>query len=416
MFTHAVRQWLRAFSQTLSQGRGAARRHSRRPQFEELEGRLVMTAHLGLTSNILRNLGPSWTTVVVQPAANSPAVSNLAGAFKGTIATPPAVSSPAVGSLAETYKGTIFNGGPAVSATYDPDNGSLWVTGTYQDDRIRVVESGGRFRVERYDIYPYQVGDPAFFRGTYRVISIQTPGGPAESLDATSVRKVQVYGTGGNDTLTFEHDTLGLSPQGLAEAAERQRSDEAKGLPPRLQVELFGGGGNDHLEVLSQGDPILAAVSLYGESGDDTLTGGRGDDRLNGGSGNDTLVGGEGNDTLLGNSGRDTLYGDRGRDHLDGGDGSDTLVGGPKADARDQLYGGRGADRFFNVFFYGTIEDYEGDFNSAEDKHEWTAYSANRYRVPDSMNGYNSPGVPSPNGPENPKAGDPTPISSGGRP
>ncbi len=58
---------------------------------------------------------------------------------------------------------------------------------------------------------------------------------------------------------------------------------------------------------------------LYGEAGQDTLTGGGGNDILQGGVGIDTLRGGPGNDLL---------YGQDTEDLMDGQDGSDTLFGG----------------------------------------------------------------------------------------
>ncbi|MGH6737312.1 MAG: calcium-binding protein [Methyloceanibacter sp.] len=48
-----------------------------------------------------------------------------------------------------------------------------------------------------------------------------------------------------------------------------------------------------------------AAVQVFGEAGNDTLTGGKGNDRLNGGDGNDALTGHRGKDTLIGGDDRD---------------------------------------------------------------------------------------------------------------
>lgn len=67
------------------------------------------------------------------------------------------------------------------------------------------------------------------------------------------------------------------------------------------KVVIMGGGGNDNISV--QGTtPAGTVIELYGEAGDDTLTGG--------GNTNDLLVGGLGNDTLNGADGNDQLYGD----------------------------------------------------------------------------------------------------------
>ena len=54
--------------------------------------------------------------------------------------------------------------------------------------------------------------------------------------------------------------------------------------------------------------------AVFGDGGNDQLTGGADDDRLNGGSGNDSLAGGAGDDVLRGSTGVDVLTGGVGRD------------------------------------------------------------------------------------------------------
>jgi Ca2+-binding RTX toxin-like protein len=72
------------------------------------------------------------------------------------------------------------------------------------------------------------------------------------------------------------------------------------------QARLNGNGGDDIIigDIVDQ---------LFGQDGNDTLTGGQ------------FLRGGIGNDTLRGQSGNDTLIGDEGFDTLDGGTGFDDL-------------------------------------------------------------------------------------------
>lgn len=55
-------------------------------------------------------------------------------------------------------------------------------------------------------------------------------------------------------------------------------------------------------------------ITLYGDGGNDNLTGGMGDDMLFGGAGNDTLNGNDGDDILDGGEGDDFLYGGLGND------------------------------------------------------------------------------------------------------
>ena len=102
-----------------------------------------------------------------------------------------------------------------------------------------------------------------------------------------------------------------------------------------------------------EGDNVVAAESLVGGSGDDTLTGGPlagtmsglgGNDTLNGGDGTDILSGGPGNDTIDGQGGNDTVNGGTEGDILTGGSGNDTVAGGSGDDAIDIQDGVAGND------------------------------------------------------------------------
>ncbi|MFT3788217.1 MAG: C2 family cysteine protease [Tepidisphaeraceae bacterium] len=107
---------------------------------------------------------------------------------------------------------------------------------------------------------------------------------------------------------------------------------------------LVGNGGNDTLVGLAGNDTLIGAAgndSLLGGVGDDSIDGGDGNDVLNGDVGNDTLSGGAGNDTLTGLAGTDSLLGGSGNDVLNGGTENDTLDGGAND---DRLDGGLGAD------------------------------------------------------------------------
>src|SRR5207248_666469 len=89
-----------------------------------------------------------------------------------------------------------------------------------------------------------------------------------------------------------------------------------------------------------------AAVSVFGQAGNDTITldeanGPLPKALLFGGAGNDVLTGGSGNDQLFGEAGSDTLLGKGGNDLLFGGAGNDVLVGGGSS---DQSFGQAGND------------------------------------------------------------------------
>jgi hypothetical protein len=106
---------------------------------------------------------------------------------------------------------------------------------------------------------------------------------------------------------------------------------------PFSRVALFGGAGNDHLEVE---DRVTVPAWLSGGSGDDHLQaggglsllfGGTGNDHLEGGKGGSVLVGGDGDDHLNGGAGRNILIGGRCTDHLNANSGDDILIGGSTA-------------------------------------------------------------------------------------
>ena len=65
------------------------------------------------------------------------------------------------------------------------------------------------------------------------------------------------------------------------------------------KVVIMGGGGDDNLSVHGS-TPAGTVIELFGEAGNDTLSGGNNTELLVGGAGDDTLNGGNGNDTLYG--------------------------------------------------------------------------------------------------------------------
>jgi len=107
-----------------------------------------------------------------------------------------------------------------------------------------------------------------------------------------------VLGAGSGD------DTLA----GILQLRGTQADDRLIGMPfgklSEFGVSIWGDTGNDSIAGTSQADRLLGGV------GNDQLTGYSGADRLTGGSGNDRIAGGEGNDILFGGAGRDLLIGD----------------------------------------------------------------------------------------------------------
>jgi Ca2+-binding RTX toxin-like protein len=133
------------------------------------------------------------------------------------------------------------------------------------------------------------------------------------------------------------------------------------GTPERDTV--LGGGGSDAMTGGGGDDCLRGGAgndNVAGEAGNDNVGGGDGDDQLTGNDGDDTLSGGGGNDSVGGNAGNDVGRGGDGNDALDGGPGDDllsgeggddTILGGPDADTivgldgNDHLDGGEGVGR-----------------------------------------------------------------------
>jgi Ca2+-binding RTX toxin-like protein len=143
---------------------------------------------------------------------------------------------------------------------------------------------------------------------------------------------------------------------------------------------IFGNGGDDRISGLGGNDMIFGGMGqdlLFGDGGDDTIEGGMDPDRMDGGAGKDTLsyaqspggvlvdlIAGAGAgadaagdqfvgfeniwgsgfaDQLLGSNGANEINGGDGDDFIDARGGKDRLIGGLGADT---LVGGPGKDRF----------------------------------------------------------------------
>ena len=112
---------------------------------------------------------------------------------------------------------------------------------------------------------------------------------------------------------------------------------------------FFGGAGNDIITG-GAGDNYIW--------GDDFGTGAGGDDVIHGGNGYDLVFAGGGNDVVFGNGGNDQINGGHGNDTLRGGDGNDTLEAGAGT-SWEYLYGQAGDDSLIggtgNNVMYGGL-------------------------------------------------------------
>ena len=121
-----------------------------------------------------------------------------------------------------------------------------------------------------------------------------------------------VFGDALDNTITLSRDAAGkLIVNGSAVAV--------KGGTPTVAntalIQIFGQGGNDTI-TLNEASGALPAANLFGGAGNDILTGGAGNDMLFGEAGNDQLFGGDSNHTLTGGTGNDSVFGEAGNDRM----------------------------------------------------------------------------------------------------
>jgi len=100
-----------------------------------------------------------------------------------------------------------------------------------------------------------------------------------------------VFGNSASSALTISRDAAGtLNVNGGAIPISGGPATVAN----TQLIQVFGLGGDDTL-TLSESNGALPRANLFGGAGNDTLTGGDGNDRLDGGTGVDSLDGGLGN-------------------------------------------------------------------------------------------------------------------------
>lgn len=131
---------------------------------------------------------------------------------------------------------------------------------------------------------------------------------------------------GTTDTLSFANaaTTQGVSVTfNAAEAGVYQYAGAPGTTGSFAEIEAISGTAyNDVINAAAS----AAAVTLVGNAGNDTITGGSASDVIDGSEGGDSLLGGAGHDTLYGGQGADWLIGGAGNDVLYGGEGSDAFV------------------------------------------------------------------------------------------
>ena len=173
----------------------------------------------------------------------------------------------------------------------------------------------------------------------------------------------EVRGGGGKDVLTTSFNGALL----YGDAGD----DTLTGLG-----DFDGGDGNDLISIGAAATSQNYTANGFGGNGNDTLIGGAGYLRLYGGAGDDlinltaggaalfhTADGGDGADTILGSAGGDVIDGRAGADSINAGGGDDT-VSSSLGEGPDSLDGGAGADRL-GIDRSNLALNFSADFSNA---------------------------------------------------
>lgn len=260
------------------------------------------------------------------------------------LAAPPADLPPGIAIIGDA--GQCLNGmsGELLLALSDEDIAGLQVAVSSTDNRISATISGsGELRT----LAVTARRDNNRYTGMVTVTVSAAAGNQAELTLNVMV------GTQNNDVLTGVSDMSNI-------IFGDNGQDELTG--GALSDLICGGDGDNHIWGGAGAD------SLFGGSTQDRIWGGEGNDYLNGGNGDNWLYGENGDDYIAGGNTRDTIEGGAGDDLVDAGSGDDLVDGGEGNDTlngqnnNDTLRGGPGAD-FLNG---GDGFDQAPDFNADE--------------------------------------------------
>jgi Ca2+-binding RTX toxin-like protein len=285
---------------------------------ESLEGRIVLTAGIGLdsTTGILAIMGSVTADVSV-----------------------------------------VRNDGVNVVATIS--NAAGTTTRSYKSSDVKAITFAG------------YAGDD-FFTNNTAIPSTASGGAGNDSLRGGSGKDTLMGGDGDDKLMGNKGDDI---LQGAAGNDTEIGGAGIDSLFGGLGDDSLDGGLGDDIENGGDG-----ADKIFGSAGDDKLNGGGGDDWLDGGAGNDTENGDDGNDVEYGGVGDDSINGGTGNDALYGDDGIDT-VRGEAGDDRldggrgvDSLAGGIGSDT--SVDAEDSLDDVEGTEQESSDDSKHAAVAA----------------------------------------
>jgi hypothetical protein len=188
-----------------------------------------------------------------------------------------------VGTVAAVL-GSVDRAAPAgatLAERFVDDLGHLVVTSDAADPIVVTCTPGGLLRVDDEITYDRETLQPTEF-------------------PCASITRIELTGGPGPNIL----DVSGVTREAFTTVTD---------------IVMSGFGATDTLV----GGPL--PVRMFGNDGDDVLTGGAGPDLLSGGPGRDTVRGGPGDDRVVGDEDADVLVGDDGDDVLEGGVGDDLL-------------------------------------------------------------------------------------------
>jgi uncharacterized delta-60 repeat protein len=195
--------------------------------------------------------------------------------------------------------------------------------------QVTAVGSGTSFKVQHafttMGIFPVQVTAADKDGGASVVPASWLVAIPTDGLHPDPVNPSQtalfITGTTGNDKIAIAQNGTSLTSVIVTVNGVRQGV-----FSPTGRIIVYGDAGNDAISVAAG---VQIPTALYGDEGNDVLTGGGGNDILVGGNGNDSLRGGLARDLLLGGLGADALFGDIPGQYARAADGGNLLIGNP---------------------------------------------------------------------------------------
>ena len=187
-----------------------------------------------------------------------------------------------------------------------------------------------------------------------------------------------VAGTAGNDDIQ-----ISTSREGRPVVSIGGQLVDLPDVPNPERIIIYGRAGNDRVRVVGNTN---VPVEVYGEAGNDDITGGPAGDILVGGAGDDKILGGRGRDILIGGAGKDQLNGQQDEDILIGEstthDGSREALGAIQrewtrtdqtmAQRREHISAGGGLNGSY-IFNRSTIiNDNANDALTGDAREDWT--------------------------------------------